>query len=237
VLSALEGVTFERFAQLVWDSRLSEADGAIAALRAELARMPAAPARDTLSEVVARLDAWDRALDTASVEATWLVLAAERFILSRRAGTRSASPWLDALADALRRLRAEWGSSEVPWGRLSRHQRPLPGAAPVLDPSRPSLAVGGGPGGLGSVFTFETAPFGSAGPRLGRGGNSFVKVIAFGDVTRAGSILNYGQSGAPDSPHFFDQAQLYARREFKPAWLTRADVEANAVRSYNVAPR
>lgn len=59
-------------------------------------------------------------------------------------------------------------------------------------------------------------------------------MIAFGPQLRAGSILNYGQSGDPASPHFFDQAALYARREFKPAWFERSDVEANAVRSYRV---
>ena len=58
-----------------------------------------------------------------------------------------------------------------------------------------------------------------------------------GGVVRARSILNYGQSGDPASPHFFDQAALYARREFKPAWFSREEVEANAVRSYRVPSR
>jgi acyl-homoserine-lactone acylase len=237
VLSTLQDATFEQFARIVWDSRLSEADAALAALSTELAAMPASAARDTLAHVMQRLNAWDRVADTASVETTWFVLAAERSIIARQAGAQSASPWLDALTDALHRLRETWNTIDVPWGSLNRHQRPLPGADLVLDPSRPSLAVGGAPGALGAAFTFNSAPFGAATPRLGRGGNSFVKVIAFGPNLRAGSILNYGQSGDPDSPHFFDQAALYARREFKPAWFERADVEANAVRSYRVPAR
>jgi acyl-homoserine-lactone acylase len=237
VLSTLHNATFEQFARIVWDSRLGEADAALAALSAELEAMPASARRDTLAHVVQRLNAWDRVADTASVETTWFVLAAERSIIARQAGAQSASPWLDALTDALHRLRETWNTIDVPWGSLNRHQRPLPGADLVLDPSRPSLAVGGAPGALGSAFTFNSAPFGAATPRLGRGGNSFVKVIAFGPNLRAGSILNYGQSGDPDSPHFFDQAPLYARRQFKPAWFKRADVEANAVRSYTVPVR
>jgi acyl-homoserine lactone acylase PvdQ len=59
-------------------------------------------------------------------------------------------------------------------------------------------------------------------------------MVAFGPAVRAASILNYGQSGDPASAHFFDQAMLYAQRRFKPAWFDRADVEANAVRSYSV---
>jgi acyl-homoserine lactone acylase PvdQ len=94
--------------------------------------------------------------------------------------------------------------------------------------------VGGASGGLGSVFSFDATPFGAAAPRLGRGGNSFVKVVSFGPEVRAASILNYGQSGDPAARHFFDQAALYARREFKPAWFGRAEVEANATRSYTV---
>ena len=58
----------------------------------------------------------------------------------------------------------------------------------------------------------------------------------FGPVPRAGSILNFGQTGDPDSPHFFDQASLYVERRFKPAWFTREEVEANSVRSYTVGP-
>lgn len=168
VLSTLQAVTFEQFARIVWDSRLGEADAALAALSAELAVMPASARRDTLAHVVQRLNAWDRVADTASVETTWFVLAAERHFLAGQAGTTGASPWLDALADALHRLRETWNTTDVPWGSLNRHQRPLPGAEPVLDPSRPSIAVGGAPGALGAVFTFNTAPMGVATPRLGR---------------------------------------------------------------------
>ena len=230
VLSALTSVTFEDFARVVWDTRLSEADRSIPALVREWERMPSSPEREALAPVVARLRNWDRIADTTSVETTWLVLAFERRMLERQ----RPRPYVSALADALRRLDERWGTTEVPWGRLNRHQRPLPGAPVVLDTARGSLAVAGAHGELGSVFTFASGPVGEAAPRIGRGGNSFVKVMAFGPTVRAASILNYGQSGDPSSPHFFDQAELYARRQFKPAWFSRAEVEANAVRSYPV---
>ena len=230
VLSALTSVTFEEFARAVWDTRLSEADRSIPALVREWERMTASPEREALGPVVARLRDWNRVADTASVETTWFVLAFERRMLDRQ----NTRPHVSALAAALRLLEQRWGTTEVPWGRINRHQRPLPGAPVVLDTSRSSLAVGGAHGELGSVFTFASGPVGQAEPRIGRGGNSFVKVIAFGPTLRAASILNYGQSGYPASPHFFDQAELYARRQFKPAWFSRAEVEANSVRSYPV---
>ena len=230
VLRGLDSVTFEQFARAVWDTRLSEADQSIPAVVREWEGMPVSQERETLAPVVARLRAWNRLADTASVETTWFVLAFER----RMIDPQSTRPHVSALADALRLLEQRWGTTEVTWGRLNRHQRPLPGAPVVLDTLRPSLAVAGAHGELGSVFTFASGPVGRATPRLGRGGNSFVKVIAFGPTLRAASILNYGQSGDPASAHFFDQAELYARREFKPAWFSRAEVEANAVRSYPV---
>lgn len=274
VLSTLDNVTFERFADMVWDTRLSEADDMIAALNSELAAMLASPARDSIAYVIERLNAWDRTADTASLETTWFVLTAERYILAReneqgsetqppqaasqaarQTGASSVGPWIIALTGAMQRLRTHWNTIDVPWGSINRHQRPLPGAPRELDPSRESLAIGGTHGELGSVFTYWSEPFGEASPRLGVGGNSFVKVVSFGPGVRganepagsgpaanptglrSASILNYGQSGDPASSHFFDQAEYYAKRQFKPAWFERGEVEANAVRSYDVPVR
>jgi penicillin amidase len=84
------------------------------------------------------------------------------------------------------------------------------------------------------VFTFYNGRVASVAPRVGLGGNSFVMAMEFGPVVRARSILNYGQSGDPASPHFFDQAPLYAGGAMKPAWFTREEVVANARRTYTV---
>ncbi|HKJ44402.1 MAG TPA: penicillin acylase family protein, partial [Balneolales bacterium] len=70
--------------------------------------------------------------------------------------------------------------------------------------------------------------------QYGTVGNSFVKVIDFGPQIRSRSVIEFGQSADPKSPHFFDQAPLYAKEKFKKAWFYRKDVKKHTERSYKV---
>lgn len=237
LLAGLHDVTFDEFARDVWDTRLSTADSLVPAIRAEWDSLdPADPLRAATADAVRRLAAWDRTADVESVETTWFVLAVERWVQDRRAGKTRPAPWVGALAETLEALRDEWGRPDVAWGEVNRLQRPPSDDADDFADSLSSLPVGGAPSGLGSVFAFGTVPFGDVGRRYGVFGNSFVKAIEFGPVPRAGSVVVFGQSADPASAHFFDQAPLYAKRRFKPAWFTRADVEANATESYRPGP-
>jgi penicillin amidase len=64
-------------------------------------------------------------------------------------------------------------------------------------------------------------------------GHSFVGVYEFGDKVQAATILQFGESSNPDSPHYMDQAQLYSKKQFKPAWFDWSDVLAHAKASYH----
>jgi penicillin amidase len=247
VLEAMSRVTFDEFARAAWDTRLSSADAMISAMTDEWNNLKAATAADLndefrslrdrahVAQALDRLSRWDRRADTASVETAWFILANERRGVAARARDARPWPWSRALAETLDLLQKRWGRSEVVWGTINRLQRPLPGAPNILDTTRVSSAIGGAPGGLGSVFTFHSEPFGDVGPRIGVAGNSFVKVVEFGPTIRARSVLNFGQSGDPGSPHFFDQAALYAKRSFKEAWFSEREVKRNAVRTYVVS--
>jgi len=60
------------------------------------------------------------------------------------------------------------------------------------------------------VFDFETynADAKRQKYRYGWYSHSFVSVVEFRPEIRARSVLVFGESGDPKSPHYFDQAQL-----------------------------
>ena len=98
--------------------------------------------------------------------------------------------------------------------------------------SRPSFAVPGGPGYLGIVFAFYSHRVEGQKRAYAEFGNNYVSVVELGPQIRAYSVLAYGQSADPSSPHYFDQAPLYARGELKPSWSTLEEVRQNAVTNY-----
>jgi acyl-homoserine lactone acylase PvdQ len=51
------------------------------------------------------------------------------------------------------------------------------------------------------------------------------------------AVLATGQSGNPASPHWNDQAELWASGAVRPAPFTRSAVEAVADRSLRLVPR
>jgi hypothetical protein len=134
----------------------------------------------------------------------------------------------------------------VPWGELFRIQR-QPQMVDLLGltfddrlPSVPSLA---GPGPMGVVFTQYYSPsiripfVMDLKRRYGVVGASYLAVYEFGPKIKAASALNYGQSGDPSSPHFFDQAQLLSQRKLKPELFYWPDVMAGAKLAYHPGER
>jgi acyl-homoserine-lactone acylase len=63
-------------------------------------------------------------------------------------------------------------------------------------------------------------------------GDAWILAVEFGDVPRAYSVLVFGQSADPSSPHHDDQAPLFARQELKRVAFTEEEIEADLVRRY-----
>ncbi len=142
-----------------------------------------------------------------------------------------------ALVTAAEKLEATYGHWKVPYGevhRLQRHPRQRdPRDVPFSD-ALPSLPQVGVRGPLGVAFTvYHTASTEERKNRYAYVGASYMAVIEFGEEVKARSYLHFGQSGDPDSPHFFDQAYLLSNQQFKEAWFHWSDVESHTVRRYH----
>ena len=81
-------------------------------------------------------------------------------------------------------------------------------------------------GGFGIFRVIDYAPA-EQGRLVASSGDSFVAVVEFADPVRARVSLSYGNSSQPGSPHVGDQLELVSRKELRPAWRTREEIEAN----------
>lgn len=145
---------------------------------------------------------------------------------------------LSIFKEAVNTITADFGQWDTPWGEINRFQRLSNKIDPEFDDNQPSL-----PTGLTSGTWGALAAYGMRGDHpnvkriYGTRGNSFVAVVEFGEKVKAKSILAGGQSGDPDSPHFYDQAQPYVDVQFKEVAYYREDVEQRAEETYHPGER
>ncbi|MCW3796870.1 penicillin acylase family protein [Sphingomonas sp. BN140010] len=152
--------------------------------------------------------------------------------LTRLVSGTTPAQKLDALADAVARLRREFGDWRVPWGRINRFQRLSPAIVHPFSDAAPSIPVSFASAIWGSLASFGSAPKPGTRNWYGTSGNSFVAVVEFGPQPRAVAVTAGGESGDPSSPHFNDQAQRYADGALRPVYLTPGQLKDHTERTY-----
>jgi penicillin amidase len=191
-----------------------------------------------LKEPVELLKGWDCVSSIDSVAMTLFVEAHDR--VTKMIANRDLKdlPRVRALEATVKDLEETRGTWKVAWGEINRLQRvhgsqiDMQGRGGFRD-DQPSLPIAGAPGPLGVVFNFYTVPQAGQKRRYGVAGHSYVAAVELAAEPHAKTILQFGESGDPLSPHWFDQAALYAKKQFKPSWYAKADVLAHSERQYH----
>ena len=216
LLGADESISAEEFDAYKFDMAYSpESD--VAAWVREIAGAPA-PDDPLAREAQARLARWDLGTEPGNHGAALGVMTLLPYSEARRNGG-APRPLLDLLGDAARRLRSHHGRLDPVWSRVNRLRR-----------GRLDIGLGGGPDILHAVYG---RPDGD-GTFVGVAGDSYVLLVSWGpEGVRSRSIHQFGSATLDeDSPHYADQAVLFARRMLKPVWLDEADIRANLEREY-----
>lgn len=247
VLQNKRGFTLNNLIDTAYDPYLIAFEPLLPKLKLAYENLPSSnPLKGTLQKPVETLVNWDLNSGLKSVGMSLAHFWGQALIGSARSLEKSAEVYLfdfladftsdqmklEALASAVQKLDADFGSWETPWGEINRFQRLTGDIIQPFDDSKPSIPVPFAPATWGSLASYVGRSPVETKKIYGTVGNSFVAVVEFGEKVRAKSSLAGGQSGDPASPHFYDQAQPYANAEFKEVSYYREDILKNAQKTY-----
>jgi acyl-homoserine-lactone acylase len=233
-----------------YDTRVLLAERVLPDLLAAAAGV-AAPSAD-LREAIEVLGRWDRRVSADSRGAVlfqrfWELYRegrerpfaedwTEARPLETPRGLADAAAAVDRLEAAARDVRARHGSLAVAWGDVHRFR--------FGDLDLPGDGAPGNPLGLYRVQGFDPQPGGSrvAGhlgtpldapqsPMAGTG-DAWILLVQLSRPVRAWSLVAYGQASDLSSPHSRDQIRTFVEHGVRPVWFTRAEIAANAERTY-----
>ena len=192
--------------------------------------------RIALTEPITTLRQWDYRYALSSVAMSLANAYGEemgRVSRSNRNASRDNAAMLGALARVTTKLTGDFGTWNTPWGEINRFQRLDGRITAVYDDAKPSIPVPFASSNWGSLAAFSQNGVRNTKRIYGNRGNSFVAVVEFGPRLVAKTSLAGGVSGDPASPYFMNQAEDYAKGQFKSVHYYRDDVEKNAKRTYH----
>jgi penicillin amidase len=221
--------TFDELARAGFNTYVIQAETELSDLAKAWEKAPSPKA----AEAYAELENWDHVSRTTSVPMTLFMLWHEKQYGTAVIHAEKKQDPVQSLEQVIDDLTGTFGSWRVAWGEVNRLERRQSGGEELFRDDLKSLPVAGAPGDVGIVFNFYARPEKDQKRRYGVAGHSFISVVDFRPEVQARSILVFGENSDPRSPHYFDQSELYARQEFKPAYFTLAEIKAHAEKTYH----
>ena len=164
---------------------------------------------------------WDYHMDIDSRHAALGALTVLRHVTGQFTGDYGPEP-AQAFEEAVAALMTHHGRIDPQWGEVNRLVR-----------GEVSLPLSGGSGSLRSIHPDGWLT--EDGILQATAGDTWMALVEWdSDGNQQAEIIHQFGSATLDeaSPHYADQAELFAREEWRPALLSRADIEADASRIY-----
>lgn len=188
-----------------------------------------------IEEPIKMLENWDGYSNTNS-EGASLYFIFDEFVHHEFLGkifpithpiTSEQWPLTSYLAQTVELMIESKGTWRVPWGTINRLQRIENNDNPSVLDSITSYPLKGGSSITGIMFCAYRAPVLVDGniTRRPDAGHSYISIVEFGEETKARSIIPYGISRDSNSPHYFDQAEMFANGTFKKVLYKDEDVD------------
>jgi acyl-homoserine-lactone acylase len=165
------------------------------------------------------LKSWNMQTDIGNRGAALAILTGEPIGRALEMG-EPPPPLRPALDEAIAYLKRHYARLDPTWGQVNRLRR-----------GSVNLPIPGGP----DVYRAVYGKKGDDGTLTANGGDTFIMFVTW---DRAGklssrSIHQFGSATLDaKSPHYADQAKLFAEMKTKPVWFNRADLKDQIERSY-----
>ncbi|SMG10576.1 acyl-homoserine-lactone acylase [Marivirga sericea] len=162
------------------------------------------------------LQNWDRRAEKESVEAGLM-----KVLINNAKGQEiDSATAIEIVKTSQAQLIEEFGTIQVPLAKLQVHKR-----------GDVEIAIDGLPDVIAPMYT----------QKMGEGlkektyvGESYILLAQFGEgLPKLESIMPYGASSKPESPHYTDQMEMFVNKEMKPMTLDKEEIYKNAARIYH----
>ncbi len=211
-------ISEEEFYEYKFDNTYSQNSIVVELIRRTLT-VPVPEGDEIAREAVEIIKSWDFKANAENTRTALVILTFQPFVMKKKFDTE-ASILFEALVTTASELKQNFGRIDVPWQKINRLIR-----------GDLNVGMAGGPDALHAIYG-EKRKDGRLRGFLGDCYSVMATWDKNGEV-RSQSIHQYGSATQDKtSPHYNDQAKLFAERKFKPVWLNEKDVRENLAREY-----